>query len=98
MTDDLALDVMVFSPEIGRGASKWDAGTPAGIALGSGSSGGGLVPGRVGAGKRHLVLSRLVMLRGDAVRILAVHGIIISSVVLVFAGHDILQLVAFARN
>jgi len=89
---------MVFSPEIGRGASKWDEGTPPGIALGSGSSGGGLPPRRAGAGKRHLVLSRLVILRGDAVRILAVHGIIISCVVLVFAGHDILQLVAFAPN
>jgi len=64
MADDLALDVMVFSPEMDRGVTKWDEETPPGIALGSGSSGGGLVPGRADAGKRHLVLTRLVILRG----------------------------------
>jgi len=98
MADDLALDVMVFAPEIGRGASKWDEGTPPGIAPGGGSSDGGLPPGRAGAGKRHLVLTRLVILRGEAVAVFAVRGVVASCVVLVFAGYDILRLVAFARN
>jgi hypothetical protein len=98
MADDLALDVGVFSPEIGRGASKWDAGTPPGIAPGSGPAGGNLLPGRVGASGRHLALARLVKLTGNAVGVLAVRGAIVSCVVLVFAGHDILQFVAFARN